>query len=251
MASSSSSRFSSSQSMARRRRFPIHACRPHSNSIASRSFEPFESSVIVSVSWGANVIGEALKLKLSSALPFLVSRCPSGVVPRCSYATSERHSAASAAESFAARSLVAIVSGGGSWRNEAFGAPPSVNSADMRPDLIARHMVAPGLSRSRRRAKARRRSPFRPRRVRAADWALALTATGNRQNRYRLRLPYPRRADRGPVGEGPRKGRHSHRLLQPPAVDHRLSRLRLLARPPRHPHLRATPAKAAVVKMPK
>src|SRR5208337_2220299 len=64
-------------------------------------------------------------------------------------------------------------------------------------------------------------------------------------------LPYPRRTDRGPVGEGPRKGRHSHRLLQPPAVDHRLSRLRLLARPPRHLRLRATPAKAAVVKMPK
>jgi hypothetical protein len=32
--------------------------------------------------------------------------------------------AASAAASFAARSLVAIVSGAGSWRNEAFGVPP-------------------------------------------------------------------------------------------------------------------------------
>ena len=62
--------------------------------------------------------------------------------------------AASAAESFAARSLVAIVSGGGSWRNEAFGAPPSsVNSADMQPDLIARHMVAPVSSAASRNLK--------------------------------------------------------------------------------------------------
>ena len=44
--------------------------------------------------------------------------------------------AASAAASFAARSLVAIVSGAVSWRNEAFGVPPSsINSADIRPDL--------------------------------------------------------------------------------------------------------------------
>ena len=46
--------------------------------------------------------------------------------------------AASAAESFAARSLVAIVSGGGSWRNEAFGAPPSsVNLPDLAEPVMA------------------------------------------------------------------------------------------------------------------
>ena len=46
--------------------------------------------------------------------------------------------AASAAESFAARSLVAIVSGGGSWRNEAFGAPPSsVDSPDLAEAVMA------------------------------------------------------------------------------------------------------------------
>jgi len=50
--------------------------------------------------------------------------------------------AASAATSFAARSLVAIVPGDGSWRNEVFGAPPSsVNLADMQPDSMTRHMV--------------------------------------------------------------------------------------------------------------
>ena len=50
--------------------------------------------------------------------------------------------AASASASLAARSLAAIVPGAGSWRNEAFGAPPS-------PDSMARHMVdspAPGSS---------------------------------------------------------------------------------------------------------
>ena len=58
--------------------------------------------------------------------------------------------AASASASLAARSLAAIVPGTGSWRNEAFGAPPSsVNSVDMPPDSMARHMVdspAPGSS---------------------------------------------------------------------------------------------------------
>jgi hypothetical protein len=48
--------------------------------------------------------------------------------------------AASAPASFAARSLVVIVSGAGSWGHEALGAPPSsVNSADMQPDSIAPH----------------------------------------------------------------------------------------------------------------
>ena len=54
--------------------------------------------------------------------------------------------AASASASLAARSLAAIVPGAGSWRNETFGAPPSsVNSVDMPPGSMARHMVgAPG-----------------------------------------------------------------------------------------------------------
>jgi hypothetical protein len=58
--------------------------------------------------------------------------------------------AASASASLAARSLVAIVAGAGSWRNETFGAPPSsVNSVDMPPGSMARHIVdslAPGSS---------------------------------------------------------------------------------------------------------
>ena len=58
--------------------------------------------------------------------------------------------AASASAGLAARSLAAIVPGAGSWRNAAFGAPPSsVNSVDMPPDSMARHMVdspAPGSS---------------------------------------------------------------------------------------------------------
>ena len=58
--------------------------------------------------------------------------------------------AASASASLAARSVPAIVPGAGSWRNEAFGAPPSsLNSVDMPPDSMARHMVdspAPGSS---------------------------------------------------------------------------------------------------------
>ena len=50
--------------------------------------------------------------------------------------------AASASASLAARSLAAIFPGAGSWRNETFGAPPSsVNSVDMPPDSMARHMV--------------------------------------------------------------------------------------------------------------
>ena len=58
--------------------------------------------------------------------------------------------AASASASLAAGSLAAIVPGAGSWRNEAFRVPPSsVNSVDMPPDSMARHMVdspAPGSS---------------------------------------------------------------------------------------------------------
>src|SRR5271155_3838194 len=50
--------------------------------------------------------------------------------------------AASASASLAARSLDAFVPGAGSWRNETFGVPPSsVNSLDMPPDSMARHMV--------------------------------------------------------------------------------------------------------------
>ena len=50
--------------------------------------------------------------------------------------------AASAVASFVARSLVAIVSCAGSWRKIAFCVPPSsVNSADIRQNLMARHMV--------------------------------------------------------------------------------------------------------------
>ena len=46
--------------------------------------------------------------------------------------------AASASASLAARSLAAIVPGAGSWRNEAFGAPPSsVYSVDMQSDSMA------------------------------------------------------------------------------------------------------------------
>ena len=52
--------------------------------------------------------------------------------------------AASASVSLAARSLAVIVPGAGSWRNETFGAPPSsVNSVDIPPGSMARHMVAP------------------------------------------------------------------------------------------------------------
>ena len=50
--------------------------------------------------------------------------------------------AASASASLAARSLAAIFPGAGSWRNETFGAPPSsVNSVDMPPGSMARHIV--------------------------------------------------------------------------------------------------------------
>ena len=50
--------------------------------------------------------------------------------------------AASAAASFVATSLAAIVPGAWSWRNEAFGAQPSsVNSADMQPELKAPQMA--------------------------------------------------------------------------------------------------------------
>ena len=48
--------------------------------------------------------------------------------------------AASAAASFVARASVAIVPGAGSWRNGAF-VPSSVNSADMRSELIPRRTV--------------------------------------------------------------------------------------------------------------
>jgi hypothetical protein len=50
--------------------------------------------------------------------------------------------AASASASLAARSLAAILPGAGSWRNETFGVPPSsVNSVDMPPGSMARHML--------------------------------------------------------------------------------------------------------------
>ena len=49
--------------------------------------------------------------------------------------------AASASASLASRSLAAIVPGAVSWRNETFGAPSSVNSVDMPPGSMARHMV--------------------------------------------------------------------------------------------------------------